>query len=128
MIDPARRNVADQSGDPKSLLNHYRAREKDYFLPERAKFEIMSVKFANFPDKQQANVRFVRIAGQDQIGANLFSAGDDAVEHGGVFGIRNMPWHVGEIAVRLGVSVARTGCSDWLLGLVARTSRRLAVT
>ena len=53
------------------MLAYYRTHEKDYFVPERTRFEIMSVKFANFPDKERASEAICAMGNEVFYGASF---------------------------------------------------------
>ena len=55
------------------MLNYYHAHSDDFAVKARARFELMSVKFANFPDKRSAELQMVQM-GNDVIFGTPFAA------------------------------------------------------
>ena len=55
------------------MLNYYREHADDFAVKARARFEILSVKFANFPDKRSAELAIVQM-GNDVIFGTPFPA------------------------------------------------------
>jgi parvulin-like peptidyl-prolyl isomerase len=55
------------------MLNYYREHSDDFAVKARARFEILTVKFANFPDKRSAEQQIVQM-GNDVIFGTPFAA------------------------------------------------------
>lgn len=53
------------------MLRYYREHEADYLVPARVRFEIMSTRFANFPDKQSALDAICAMGNEVYYGANF---------------------------------------------------------
>jgi hypothetical protein len=53
------------------MLRYYQEHQKDYLIPTRVRFEILSSRFANFPDKQRAMDAICAMGNEVFYGANL---------------------------------------------------------
>jgi len=53
------------------MLKYYRDHEKEYQVPTRVRFEIMSTRFAKFPDKQQAMDAICHMGNEVLYGSNF---------------------------------------------------------
>jgi hypothetical protein len=53
------------------MLKYYREHEKDYLIPTKVRFELMSTRFANFPDKQAAMQAICNMGNEVFYGANF---------------------------------------------------------
>jgi parvulin-like peptidyl-prolyl isomerase len=53
------------------MLRYYRDHEKDYFVPARAKFEIMSIRFEKFPSKKAALEAICAMGNEVYYGTNF---------------------------------------------------------
>jgi parvulin-like peptidyl-prolyl isomerase len=53
------------------MLRFYQEHEKDYLIPTRVRFEIMSARFANFPNKQKANEAICAMGNEVFYGASF---------------------------------------------------------
>jgi len=56
------------------MLDYYNEHAADYAVPAKAKFEIMTVKFANFPTRQEAKNQIAEMGNAVFLGGTKFSA------------------------------------------------------